>query len=70
MEYTPLGGCNLSVLDPFSLERMYVKLAPHSPAPTPDRVDARNCGLSLKKVADQGCLFLFSCLKMLKRQKF
>ena len=32
--------------------RMYAKLASHSPAPTPARVDARDCGTSFEKVAD------------------
>ena len=32
--------------------RMYAKLASHSPAPTPVRVDARDCGTSFEKVAD------------------
>ena len=31
---------------------MYAKLASHSPAPTPARVDARDCGTSFEKVAD------------------
>ena len=31
---------------------MYAKLASHSLAPTPDRVDARDCGTSFEKVAD------------------
>ena len=44
--------CKVSAKDPFSLMRMYAKLAPHSPAPTPARVDARNCGISFEKVAD------------------
>ena len=49
--YTSSEWCNMSAIDPFS-ERMYAKLAPHSPAPTPARVDARECGLSFEKVAD------------------
>ena len=36
---------------------MYVKLFPHSPAPTPDRVDARNCGIRFEKVTDQEYIF-------------
>ena len=44
--------CKVSAKDPFSLMRMYAKLAPHSPAPTPARVDARDCGISFEKVAD------------------
>ena len=40
------------------VKRMYAKLTPHSPAPTPDRVDARDCGISFEKVTDQGSLLL------------
>ena len=31
---------------------MYAKLTSHSLAPTPTRVDARDCGLSFEQVAD------------------
>ena len=34
------------------LKRMYAKLTSHSLAPTPTRVDARDCGLSFEQVAD------------------
>ena len=34
------------------LKRMYAKLTSHSLAPTPTRVDARDCGLSFEHVAD------------------
>ena len=53
--------CCMSAIDPFS-ERMYAKLASHSPAPTPARVDARECGLSFEKVADINSSDLAECL--------
>ena len=59
--YTSSEWCNMSAIDPFS-ERMYAKLAPHSPAPTPARVDARECGLSFEKVADINSSDLAECL--------
>ena len=34
------------------LKRMYAKLTSHALAPTPTRVDARDCGLSFEQVAD------------------
>ena len=34
------------------LKRMYAKLTSHSLAPTPTRVDARDCGLSFEYVVD------------------
>ena len=52
----------MSAIDPFS-ERMYAKLASHSPAPTPARVDARECGLSFEKVADIKASDLAKCLQ-------
>ena len=35
-----------------TLGRIKIIRASHSPAPTPARVDARNCGISFEKVAD------------------
>ena len=50
--YALVEWCKMSAKDPFSFMRMYAKLTPHSPAPTPARVDARDCGISFEKVAD------------------
>ena len=40
--------CNRPVL----FKRMQAKFAPHSPASTPARVDARECGIHFEKVTD------------------
>ena len=47
--------------------RMYAKLASHSPAPTPARVDARDCGTSFEKVAD---IKAFGLAESVKLQRF
>ena len=52
LEWVVQNFCNRPILFGLQLKRMYAKLAPHSPAPTPARVDARECGLSFEKVAD------------------